>query len=73
MELIFLCIIFGIPAIFLILFIKNLTKVLKLKKNEATIEKSLIIKTIIFGTIFTLIFLFYLFMTFSLMISIANM
>lgn len=68
-----ICIIFGIPAIFLILCIKNIVEIVKSKKEKATIKKSLIIKSIIFGMIFILIIFFYMWVMYSLSRAVANM
>lgn len=68
-----ICIIFGIPAIFLILCIKNIVEIVKSKKEKATIKKSLIIKSIIFGMIFILIIIFYMWVMYSLSRAVANM
>lgn len=59
-------IIFGIPAIFLLLCIVNILKIIKLKKNKIAIKKSLFIKSIIFGMIFIFIVSFYIWVIYSL-------
>ena len=66
-------IIFGIPAIFLILCIKNIVEIVKSKKEKVTVKKSLIIKSIIFGIIFILIVIFYMWVMYSLSRAVANM
>lgn len=72
-SIIFSCIILGIPTIFLVLCIRNIIKIIKSKKNNTIVEKSLTIKTIIFGIIFILIILFYAWVMYSLSIAVANM
>ena len=71
-SIISICIIFGIPAIFLILCIKNIVEIVKSKK-KVTVKKSLIIKSIIFGVIFILIVIFYMWVMYSLSRAVANM
>ena len=66
-------IIYGIPIIFGILFIKNTISLIKAKKNKETLKKSIIIKTIIFGTIFILIISFYIWINYMLSRAIAMM
>ena len=68
-----ICIIFGIPAIFLILFIKNIVGIIKSRKESVTVKKTLIIKSIIFGIIFILIIIFYMWVMYSLSRAVANM
>lgn len=68
-----ICIIFGIPDIFLILCIKNILGIVKSKKEKVTVKKSLIIKPIIFGIIFMLIIIFYMWVMYSLSRAVANM
>lgn len=68
-----ICIIFGIPAIFLILCIKNIVEIVKSRKEKVTEKKSLIIKSIIFGIIFILIIIFYMWVMYSLSRAVANM
>lgn len=68
-----LCIVFGIPIIFLVLCIINIVRIIKAKKDNDTIKKSLIIKTIIFGVIFILIVIFYIWVMYSLSRAVANM
>ena len=72
-SIISICIIFGIPAIFLILCIKNIVGIVKLKKDKVTVKKSLIIKSIVFGIIFIFIVIFYMWLMYSLSRAIANM
>ena len=43
-SIISICIIFLIPAIFLVLCIKNIVGIVKSKKDKDTVKKSLIIK-----------------------------
>ena len=74
METFFLIyIVFGIPAIFLILCIKNIVGIVKSRKEKVTVKKSLIIKSIIFGIIFILIIIFYMWVMYSLSRAVANM
>ena len=74
METFFLIyIVFGIPAIFLILCIKNIVGIVKSKKENVTVKKSLIIKSIIFGIIFILIIIFYNWVMYSLSRAVAYM
>lgn len=68
-----ICIIFGIPSIFLILCIKNIVGIIKSRKERVTVKKSLIIKSIIFGIIFILIIIFYMWVMYSLSRAVANM
>ena len=72
-SIISICIILGIPAIFLILCIKNIVEIVKLKKNKVTIKESLINKSIVFGVIFIFIVIFYIWVMYSLAITVANM
>lgn len=72
-SIISICIIFGIPTIILILCIKNIVGIVKSIKNKVTVKKSLIIKSIIFGVIFILIVIFYLWVMYSLSKAVANM
>lgn len=72
-SIIFLCIVFGIPAIFLVLFIKNIVGIVKAKKDKVIVKKSLIIKSIIFYAIFTLIVIFYTWINYLLSEAVANM
>lgn len=72
-SIISMCIIFGIPAIFLILCIKNIVGIVKSKKNKVTVKKSLIIKSIIFGVIFILIVIFYMWVMYLLSRAVVNM
>ena len=74
METFFLIyIVFGIPAIFLILCIKNIVGIVKSKKENVTVKKSLIIKSIIFGIIFILIIIFYNWVMYLLSRAVASM
>lgn len=68
-----IAIIFGIPAIFLILCIKNIVEVVKSKKGKITVKKSLIIKSIVFGVIFIAIVVFYIWVMYSLSKAVVNM
>ena len=68
-----ICIFFGIPAIFLILCIKNIVGIVKSKKEKVTVKKSLIIKSIIFGIFFILIIIFHMWVMYSLSRAVANM
>ena len=72
-SIISICIILGIPAIFLILCIKNIVEIVKSKKDKITVKKYLIIKSIIFGVIFIFIVIFYMWVMYSLSKSVANM
>ena len=72
-SIISICIFFGIPAIFLILCIKNIVGIVKLKKDKVTVKKSLIIKSIIFGMIFIFIVIFYMWVMYLLSRAVANM
>ena len=72
-SIISICIIFGIPAIFLILCIKNIVGIVRLKKDKVTVKKSLIIKSIVFGIIFIFIVIFYMWLMYSLSRAVANM
>ena len=72
-SIISICIIFGIPAIFLVLCIKNIVGIVKARKEKVTVKKSLIIKSIIFGIIFILIVIFYMWVMYSLSRAVANM
>ena len=57
---IIICIVLGIPFLFLYLCIENIVKIVKLKKAKEVVKKSLIIETIIWGILFVLIVLFYI-------------
>ena len=59
-------IILGIPAIFLILCIKNILEIVESKNDKITVKKSLIIKSIIFGVIFIVIVVLYICVMYSL-------
>lgn len=72
-SIISICIIFGIPAIFFILCIRNIVRIVKLRKDKVTIKKSLITKSIVFGVIFIFIVIFYIWVIYSLAITVANM
>ena len=72
-TIISLFIVFGIPAIFLILWIKNIVEIIKLKKAKITVKKSLIIKSMIFGIIFISIVIFYMRILYLLSKIPANM
>lgn len=72
-SIISLCIVLGIPTIFLVLCIRNIVRIIKAKKSNDTVKKSLIIKTIIFGVIFILIVIFYIWIMYSLSRVVANM
>lgn len=72
-SIISLCIVLGIPAIFLVLCIKNIVGIVKAKKDKVTVKKSLIIKSIIFGAIFILIVIFYIWIMYLLSRAVANM
>lgn len=68
-----MCIVIGIPAIFLVLCIKNIMGIVRSKKNKTTVKKSTIIKAIIFGVIFISIILFYMWLEYSLSKAVAYM
>lgn len=72
-TIISLGIFFGIPTIFLILFIINILKIIKNRKNGIPIKKSLIIKTSIFGVIFSFFVIFYIWITYLLSQVVVNM
>lgn len=72
-SIISICIIFGIPALFLVLCIKNTVGIVKSRKEKVTVKKSLIIKSIIFGIIFILIIILYMWVMYSLSRAVANM
>ena len=72
-TIISLIIFLGIPSIFLVLCIINVIKIVKAKKNKESVNKSLIIKSIIFGLIFILIIIFYAWVMYSLSRAVANM
>lgn len=72
-SIIFLCIVFGIPAIFLVLCVKNIVGIVKAKKDKVTVKKSLIIKSIVFGIIFISIVIFYMWVRYLLSRAVANM
>lgn len=72
-SIILVCIICGIPAIFLILFIINIARIIKSKKEKVAVKKSLIAKSIVFGVIFILIIIFYLCMWVLLSMAVAHM
>lgn len=72
-SIISICIIFGIPVIFLILCIRNIVRIVKLRKDKVTIKKSLITKSIVFGVIFIFIVIFYIWIMYSLSRAVANM
>lgn len=72
-SIIYLGIIFGIPTIFCVLCIRNIVEIIKIKKNNNTVEKFLIIETIIFGIVFILIVIFYIWVMFSISRAVANM
>lgn len=72
-TIISLIIFLGIPSIFLVLCIINVIKIVKAKKNKESVNKSLIIKSIIFGLIFILIIIFYAWVMYSLSRVVANM
>ena len=59
-EIIFFGVVLGIPAIFLVLSIVNVVKIIKTKRSQNAVKKSLIIKTTVFCTIFALILIFYI-------------
>lgn len=66
-------IIYGIPLLFGILFIKNIIQLVKNKRNNDTLKKSTIIKTIIFGTLFISIISFYIWINYMLSRAIVMM
>ena len=66
-------IIYGIPLLFLIFFIKNIIRIVKIKKNNEALKKSLIVKTIILGIIFFSIIGFYIWVNYMLSKAIAMM
>ena len=72
-TIISLIIFLGIPSIFLVLCIITVIKIVKAKKNKESVNKSLIIKSIIFGLIFILIIIFYAWVMYSLSRAVANM
>ncbi len=63
----------SIPIIFFVLCIRNIVIIIKAKKDNDTIKKSLIIKTIIFGIIFILIVIFYIRLMYVLSKAVVNM
>lgn len=63
----------AIPIIFFVLCIRNIVIIIKAKKDNDPIKKSLIIKTIIFGVIFILIVIFYISLIYSLSKAVVNM
>ena len=72
-SIISICIVFGIPALFLVLCIKNIVEIVKSRKEKVTVKKSLIIKSIVFGIIFILIIIFYTWVMYLLSRAVANM
>lgn len=72
-SIISICIVFGIPALFLVLCIKNIVGIVKSRKEKVTVKKSLIIKSIVFGIIFILIIIFYTWVMYLLSRAVANM
>lgn len=68
-----LIIIYGIPLLFLILFIKNTIQIIKAKRNNEVLKKSTIIKCIIFGIIFISIISFYIWINYMLSKAIVMM
>ena len=72
-SIISICIVFGIPALFLVLCIKNIVEIVKSRKEKITVKKSLIIKSIVFGIIFILIIIFYTWVMYLLSRAVANM
>ena len=71
--LISLGIFFGIPCIFLVLFIIKLVEIVKNRKNGIPIKKSLIIKTTIFGVVFISFVIFYIWIMYLLSQVVVNM
>lgn len=68
-----LCIVLGIPIIFFILCIRNIIRIIKAKKNNDAIKKSWVVKSIIFGVIFIIIIIFYVWMMYALSRAVAHM
>ena len=68
-----LSIIYGIPLLFFILFIKNIIKISKIKRNKERVNKALIIKSQIFLLILITIIIFYIWVNYMLSKSIAMM
>ena len=66
-------IIFGIPAIFLIGCIKNIVTIVKLKKKNERIKKSLVVGTIFCGIFFIGIICLYIWVDYQLSRAIAMM
>ena len=72
-EIIIIGIILGIPFIFGALFCMNVISLIIEKRKQETINKSSIIKTVIFGIIFILIISIYTWLYYSLTMSIRMM
>lgn len=72
-SIITICIILEIPAIFLILCIKNIVGIVKSKKDKVTVKKSLITNSFVFGIVFIMIVLFYIWVMYLLSRAVANM
>lgn len=66
-------IIFGIPIIFLILFIRSIVKIIKTRKNKEKIKKSLIVQAIIFGLLIVITVIFYILIGIALSNAVAYM
>ena len=64
---------YGIPLIFLLLFIKNFITLIKARKNNEILKKSTIAKLIIFGTLFVSIIGFYIWVNYMLSKAIVMM
>lgn len=52
-------IIFGLPALFLLLCVNSIIRIVISKRKKIVVKKVLIVKAIIFGIIFILIIIFY--------------
>lgn len=72
-ELLFIFVIFALPIICLVLFIKGIVKIKKAKKENADINNSIKITTTIFGIIFLVVIIFYIEVIYSVTMSIAYM
>ena len=67
-RLIEVCAVFGVPIIIICLFIENIKKYKRLKKNKVAVKKSFIFWTVILGIITALIIVFGLFVVVFFMV-----